>query len=194
MITRDLLAPDKHSNAYSHPVHTSFAPGSDDPSLDPRLSQIRRQSSLDSRASLFVLTPVTPAELHDFVRSLQDVLYEPALEYYQQHSKRVRRKRAKLGPASSASGGGLPAGGTAGRGLGREGWIVRYEYKAGCFAEIRGEMEVVSGLSRRSLFFSLERSAPSGEADPSGPVPPDLISPGSKVSARAGARSSENWT
>jgi hypothetical protein len=80
------------------------------------------------------------------VRSLQDVLYEPALEYYQQHSKRVRRKRAKLGPGASSSGGGggLPAGGTAGRGLGREGWIVRYEYKAGCFAEIRGEMDVVS--------------------------------------------------
>jgi trafficking protein particle complex subunit 11 len=39
----------------------------DDPALDARLTYIRRQSGLDSRASLFVLSPVSPAELGDFV-------------------------------------------------------------------------------------------------------------------------------
>ena len=40
----------------------------DDPSLDARLTYIRRQSGLDSRAALFVLSPVSVAELNDFVR------------------------------------------------------------------------------------------------------------------------------
>lgn len=40
----------------------------DDPSLDSRLTFIRRQSGLDSRAALFVLSPVGAAELGDFVQ------------------------------------------------------------------------------------------------------------------------------
>jgi trafficking protein particle complex subunit 11 len=40
----------------------------DDPTLDARLSYIRRQSGLDSRAALFVLSPVSPAELNEFVK------------------------------------------------------------------------------------------------------------------------------
>lgn len=43
-------------------------PPSDDPALDNRLTFIRRQSALDSRAALFVLSPVSPAELNEFVR------------------------------------------------------------------------------------------------------------------------------
>ncbi len=38
----------------------------DDPGLDARLSGIRRNSGLDSRASLFVLTPVAEEELVEF--------------------------------------------------------------------------------------------------------------------------------
>ncbi|KAG5219790.1 Trafficking protein particle complex [Salix suchowensis] len=45
----------------------------DDPALDHRLTYIRRQSGLDSRAALFVLSPVSPAELGDFItRHYQD--------------------------------------------------------------------------------------------------------------------------
>ena len=40
----------------------------DDPSLDARLTYIRRQSGLDPRAALFVLSPVSQAEIGDFVR------------------------------------------------------------------------------------------------------------------------------
>lgn len=40
----------------------------DDPSLDARLTYIRRQSGLDSRAALFVLSPVSLAELNEFVQ------------------------------------------------------------------------------------------------------------------------------
>ena len=41
---------------------------SDDPTLDSRLSFIRRQSGLDSRAALFVLSPVSAAELSEFIK------------------------------------------------------------------------------------------------------------------------------
>lgn len=40
----------------------------DDPNLDTRLTYIRRQSALDSRAALFVLSPVSPSELQEFVK------------------------------------------------------------------------------------------------------------------------------
>ncbi|KAG5645413.1 hypothetical protein DXG03_006237 [Asterophora parasitica] len=113
----------------------------DDPTLDARLTYIRRQSGLDSRAALFVLSPVSQSELGEFVKSLQQALYEPALEYYTAHSKRVRRKRNRHSQASYP----IPPSGSSSiiaRPLRPEGWTVRYEYKMACFAEFRGEDEV----------------------------------------------------
>lgn len=40
----------------------------DDPALDSRLSAIRRQSGLDTKSSLYVLTPVAADDLDDFVQ------------------------------------------------------------------------------------------------------------------------------
>ncbi|KAJ6491785.1 Gryzun, putative trafficking through golgi-domain-containing protein [Mycena vitilis] len=116
----------------------------DDPSLDSRLTYIRRQSGLDSRAALFVLSPVSQAELGDFVKSLQQALYEPAIEYYTAHSKRVRRKRNRHSQAVSSYPVPHTPLGTAGlnRPLRPEGWTVRYEYKMACFAEFRGEDDI----------------------------------------------------
>ncbi|TBU21299.1 Gryzun, putative trafficking through golgi-domain-containing protein [Dichomitus squalens] len=115
----------------------------DDPTLDARLTFIRRQSGLDPRAALFVLSPVSQAEIGDFVRSLQEALYEPALEYYTNHSKRVRRKRNRHSQASVYQ---MPISPLASAGIARplrpEGWTVRYEYKMACFAEFRGEDQV----------------------------------------------------
>lgn len=42
----------------------------DDPNLDPRLSYIRRQSGLDAKAALFVLSPLSNAELNEFIERL----------------------------------------------------------------------------------------------------------------------------
>ena len=108
----------------------------DSPSLDARLSYLRRASQLSSKASLFVLSPVPADQLPEFVQSLQDALYDPAAEYYNQHAKRVKRKRSRLPSSSNASATAAP-----GKGLSPQGWIVRYEWKAGWFAEIRGEVE-----------------------------------------------------
>ncbi|KAG8930220.1 hypothetical protein FRC01_003141 [Tulasnella sp. 417] len=117
----------------------------DDPSLDSRLSFIRRQGGLDSRAALFVLSPVSQTELNDFVKSLQSALREPAMEYYAAHSKRVRKKRNRHSHANSASISGMPAvpnPSPAPRPLRSIGWQVRYDYKLAIFAEFRMEEEV----------------------------------------------------
>ncbi|TRM69045.1 Gryzun, putative trafficking through golgi-domain-containing protein [Schizophyllum amplum] len=114
----------------------------DDPTLDSRLTYIRRTSGLDSRAALFVLSPVSPGELQDFVKSLQQALYEPSLEYYTNHSKRVRRKRNRHASQAPIPISPLATSTHVMRPLRPEGWTVRYEYKMACFAEFRGEGEV----------------------------------------------------
>ncbi|KAK2463095.1 hypothetical protein APHAL10511_004750 [Amanita phalloides] len=113
----------------------------DDLTLDSRLTFIRRQSGLDSRAALFVLSPVSQVELGEFIDSLQQALYEPAIDYYTAHSKRVRRKRNRHSQAVPSYT--LPTSSTnIARPLRPEGWTIRYEYKMGCFAEFRGENDV----------------------------------------------------
>ncbi|CBQ69071.1 conserved hypothetical protein [Sporisorium reilianum SRZ2] len=126
----------------------------DDPQLEARLSFVRRNSGLDSRASLFVLTPVTKPELAEFVTSLHSALFEPAADYYREHARRVKRKRTRyppppstLQPLATALGtlpSSLPSGKTLGVAdvswLSREGWIVRSEYKLAVFAELAGDM------------------------------------------------------
>lgn len=78
------------------------------------------------------------------VLSLQQALFEPALEYYTAHSKRVRRKRNRHSQAvPSYPNPATPLGSPSiTRPLRPEGWTVRYEYKMACFAEFRGEDEV----------------------------------------------------
>jgi hypothetical protein len=78
------------------------------------------------------------------IYSLQQALYETAVEYYTSHSKRVRRKRNKHAQSGSNYPTSIPLLGPVGvvRPLRPEGWNVRYEYKMACFAEFRGENEV----------------------------------------------------
>jgi hypothetical protein len=109
----------------------------DDPNLDFRLSIIRRQSSLDARASLFVISPVGATEVANFVVSLRNELYESAVDYYREHGRRARRKRSRV-PTQAR-----PIGAVAGPApLGPQAWSVRYDYKMAVFAEMRQEIEV----------------------------------------------------
>lgn len=71
------------------------------------------------------------------------------MEYYAQHSKRVRRKRNRHSHQNQASISGMPAPPTAThapRPLRSVGWSVRYEYKLALFAEFRMEEEVARKL------------------------------------------------
>lgn len=123
----------------------------DSPGLDARLSSLRRAAGLGAKGSLFVLTPVPASELPDFVRSLQDALWDPAQEYYAAHGKRVRQKRGRVPSNIGERGGRARSGSSAAararsgsfvRPLGQQGWIVRYDFKAGWFAEARGELDL----------------------------------------------------
>jgi hypothetical protein len=119
----------------------------DAPGLDQRLSNVRRASQLSAKASLFVLTPVPAAELPEFVKSLHVALYDSAMDFYNQHSKRVRRKRGKASAAASVkenAGRNRAASVTSlqPKPLGPQGWTVRYDFKAGWFAEIRGDLDL----------------------------------------------------
>lgn len=114
----------------------------DSPSLESRLSYIRRSSQLDSKASLFVLTPVSRSELGEFVTSLQTALYESALDYYREHYRKAKKKRSRYPPPASTVSQIMSAA-TEIRGnpikdspLSKEGWLARNEYKLGTFAEM----------------------------------------------------------
>ncbi|KAI8449280.1 Foie gras liver health family 1-domain-containing protein [Phakopsora pachyrhizi] len=115
----------------------------DNPSLDPRLSYIRKQSGLDSRASLFVLSPVPHQDILEFFNTLKLELYETSIDFYREHSRRVRRKRTRSSANASVhstiySQPGQPIIAP----LGPLGWAVRSDYKLATFAEFRQEYEV----------------------------------------------------
>ena len=117
------------------------------------MSYIRRLSTLDSRASLFVLSPVPVTEVQNFVLSLKKELAEAGIDYYREHGRRLRRKRSRPAnhtPTASVIMSSNPSeGGSTAEGQPRppppispQALNVRYEYKAAVFAEFRGEVEV----------------------------------------------------
>ena len=74
--------------------------------------------------------------------SLREALTEPSQEYYSSHFKRNRRKRSRLPSNPNQIPYPLPTPPSAGtKPLSALGWTVRYDYKAGVFAEFRGELE-----------------------------------------------------
>ena len=94
-----------------------------------------------SAGTLFSL-PHYHDHTHSRATSLQEALYEPAIEYYTNHSKRVRRKRNRHASQAPIPISPLATSTHIIRPLRPEGWTVRYEYKMACFAEFRGEGEV----------------------------------------------------
>ncbi|MBW0497135.1 hypothetical protein O181_036850 [Austropuccinia psidii MF-1] len=115
----------------------------DHPDLDARLSYIRKQSALDSRASLFVLSPVPMHDMRNFVNTLKTELYESAIDYYREHSRRVRRKRSRANSSISLHSTSYhQPGQPIITPLGPQGWSVRSDYKLATFAEFRQEFEV----------------------------------------------------
>jgi hypothetical protein len=76
----------------------------DDPALDARLTFIRRQSGLDSRAALFVLSPVSQSELGDFVRrSVRFLFPHFTLKNSRQNSLAPACNKPSMTPPSSTT-------------------------------------------------------------------------------------------
>ncbi|WAQ81565.1 hypothetical protein PtA15_1A907 [Puccinia triticina] len=115
----------------------------DNPQLDTRLSYIRKKSTLDTRASLFVLSPVPAHDLVNFVHTLKAELYESTIDYYREHSRRVRRKRSRsTSNAFAQSTSYHQPGQPVLTPLSPQGWSVRSDYKLATFAEFRQEYEL----------------------------------------------------
>ncbi|KAA1114414.1 hypothetical protein PGT21_007995 [Puccinia graminis f. sp. tritici] len=115
----------------------------DNPQLDTRLSYIRKKSSLDTRASLFVLSPVPAHDVVNFIYTLKAELYESTIDYYREHSRRVRRKRTRSSSNAFAQSTSYHQPGQhVITPLSPQGWSVRSDYKLATFAEFRQEYEV----------------------------------------------------
>ncbi|KAI8610738.1 Gryzun, putative trafficking through golgi-domain-containing protein [Chytriomyces sp. MP71] len=103
------------------------------------------------------MPPLTgmPNEATDFVHGLQRHLFENAVNYYREHGRRIKKKKAKLPPLSSRPqtittplvshpnlidiDDILPA-----KNLHPMGWSARYDFKMGVFAEFRQDLETAS--------------------------------------------------
>ncbi|KAJ9095965.1 hypothetical protein QFC21_005327 [Naganishia friedmannii] len=80
-------------------------------------------------------------DLDDFVQSLQQAVFPHAMDFYAARYRANRRKRAKL-PANPQA---VPYPATAPHGvrpLGTQGWAARYDWKAGYWAEGRGDVDL----------------------------------------------------
>ncbi|KAJ3037737.1 hypothetical protein HDV00_001387, partial [Rhizophlyctis rosea] len=132
----------------------------DDSRTEERISFIRKQCSVDAKNALFVLPPGqgkdgTAVDLDEFVNMMQKSLYEASLNYYREHTKRIKKKKARLPdlskrsspisgtfqPNMSSPSIASPGGVGAAKPLTPLGWSVRYEYKMAVFAEFRQDVD-----------------------------------------------------
>ncbi|KAJ3241281.1 hypothetical protein HDU81_001266 [Chytriomyces hyalinus] len=131
---------------------------SGNPLLEDRIVAVRRACSLDSKNSLFVMPPTSgaPLEVQDFVHGLQRHLFENAVNYYREHGRRVKKKKAKLGPLNVKSHDvvtplvshpnliDISNDSSSAKPLHPMGWSVRYDYKMAVFAEFRQDLETAT--------------------------------------------------
>lgn len=104
-----------------------------------RLENIRWGTGLDPKTSLFVLpTRRSEAELEGAVDSILTAVFVQASEYYRELGRRSRKKKGRgVAPQPTIP----PTSGTS-HTLSLQGWNVRYDFKAGVFAEFRQELDV----------------------------------------------------
>ncbi|KAI1847655.1 hypothetical protein JX266_006507 [Neoarthrinium moseri] len=104
-----------------------------------RLENIRWGTGLDPKTSLFVLpTRRSETELETAVDSILSAVFVQASEYYRELGRRSRKKKGRgIAPQPTIP----PTSGTS-HTLSLQGWNVRYDFKAGVFAEFRQEMDV----------------------------------------------------
>ncbi|KAI9306763.1 Foie gras liver health family 1-domain-containing protein [Cunninghamella echinulata] len=111
----------------------------DDPSVEERCNIIRKASGLDSKTSFFSLSPGSIQEVQEFVNILYRCLFDPAIQYYNNLIKKVRKKRSKVvsqhqqRPAHLESSESQP--------LSIIGWNIRYDFKTALLQEFKQDIE-----------------------------------------------------
>ncbi|CAG8498132.1 7467_t:CDS:10 [Ambispora gerdemannii] len=143
----------------------------DDPTIEERISFIRKACGLEQKNSFFVLSSTFQGELQNFVINLQKSLYEVALGYYRELGKRIKKKRSKLPPASVGfvppSSDQLPN--MTPQPLGIQGWMIRYDYKMATFAEFRQEIDTAIKYYESAYTLLLDMFAPTSSITPGAP-------------------------
>ncbi|CAG8608368.1 423_t:CDS:10, partial [Paraglomus occultum] len=114
----------------------------DDSNIDERLNYIKKMCSLEGKNMFFVLPPSSQNELQEFATNLQKSLYDHALAYYRELSKRIKKKRSRLPSTTSAPNVRREEkSDNTNQPLIVQGWMVRYDYKMAMFAEFRQEID-----------------------------------------------------
>ncbi|KAI8996802.1 Gryzun, putative trafficking through golgi-domain-containing protein [Pilobolus umbonatus] len=113
-----------------------------DPSIEERLLSIRKQCGLDSKNSFFTVAPASTSELQEFVNSLYRALYEPALQFYSNRIKKLRKKKSRLPSPNNIYKAPLDFSSTSPQPLPVSGWIARYDFKISFFYECRQEIDL----------------------------------------------------
>ncbi|CAJ0760342.1 3355_t:CDS:10 [Entrophospora sp. SA101] len=138
-----------------------------------RLNYIRKVSGLYVRNCFFVLYPSSYDELQNFVINLQKSLYEHGLNYYREHSKRIKRKRATSSFSISSPGYNqqqlidYPL--SAPTPLGTQGWMIRYDYKLAVFAEFRQELDAALNYYESAYNLLTDLFSPESVISPGAP-------------------------
>lgn len=106
---------------------------------DERLESIRQGAKLDSKGTFHVIPPgASSEELSELAGSLITSIRPLASEFYRDLARHARRKRDKGYTPPLVT---LPDGRVQPT-LSASGWVTRYEYKLGIFAEYRGELDL----------------------------------------------------
>ena len=109
-----------------------------DSTIQERLENIRKGTGLDTGRTIFYVAPRENSEgLTDAGDTILTALYAQSVEYYRELGRRARKKRGRgvIAPPTIP-----PTTGTS-QTLSLPGWYVRYDFKAGVFAEYRQEMD-----------------------------------------------------
>ncbi|KAI8364823.1 Gryzun, putative trafficking through golgi-domain-containing protein [Choanephora cucurbitarum] len=111
-----------------------------DQSIEERLSLIRKQCGLDAKTSFFAFVPGSPTENQEFVHALYRALYDPALQFYTNRLKKIRKKKSKL-PSPSTVPRQHDLSTNEPQPLSVSGWMLRYDLKAAFFQETKQDMD-----------------------------------------------------
>ncbi|KAJ3365901.1 hypothetical protein GGF31_008181 [Allomyces arbusculus] len=132
--------------------------------VEERVGLIRKAAGLD-RKYIFLLPEF--GDVAQFIKSYKPLLMDPALRFYSAKAATVRKKRARLTPPSPAR---MAVTSTqAPTALSYLGWLIRYDYKAAYFHELRGDWDETYKLYTEAytqLTDFLRETQPSPDAQP----------------------------
>ena len=124
--------------------------------LDDRIASIKKGSKLDGPGLFFLRADSTPEDIDRLVSSFLISLKPLCAEYYRDLTRHARRKRDKNANPTTTT---MPGWGKI-QGLPRKGWVARYEYKLGVFAEFRDEVQVAERHYAEAIDFLCAPAGP----------------------------------